>query len=735
MSHRPTFANHLKSLGRTVFWDNRIDGICPENPCQQLCFSVRRFLPTELSPSYFPRFPLRPPLSSLPPCSFPTELSPSYFPRFPLRPPYRRFRLAPSQRSSPQAISHGFPSVHPIVASALLLPSGTLPKLFPRFPLRPPCRRFHQAPSPWSSPQAISHGFPSVHPVVASISLLPTELSPSYISHGFPSVHPLVASTSLLSNEPLPKLLPTVSGPSTLSPLQFSIAPSQRRYPQAISTLSSLPYRCFPKELSPKLFPTVSLPSTLSSLPYMELSPCYFPRFPFRPPCRHSRIAPCPRRSPQTISNSFPSVHPIVASVSLLTNRTLPKLFPTVSLPSTLSSLPYRSFPTELSPSYSQQFPLRPPSRRFRIAPAISHGFPSVHLVVTSVSLLRHGALPKLVPTVSFRSALSLLPYRSFQTELSLCYFPRLPFRPPCRHSRIAPYPRSCHKLFPTVSPPFTLSSLQYRSFATELSPRYISHGFPSVHPAVASVSLFPNGAPPMLFPTVSLPSTLSSLLYRSLPTEPSPSYFPRFPLRSPYRRFSTFAMSSLPSRSFPTELSPSYFHGFLSVHPVVTPVSLLAHGALPKLFPTVSPPSTLSSLQYRPNAHCFPSVHLVVTPVSLLLTEALPMLFPTISFPSNGALPNPQAISHGFPSVQPCRRFHLAPSPRSSPELFPTVSSSSTQSSLPSVPFQRSSPQAISHGFPSVLSSLPYRSLAATVTKREPKHRRCFWEKCLLSG
>jgi hypothetical protein len=31
---------------------------------------------------------------------------------------------------------------------------------------------------------------------------------------------------------------------------------------------------------------------------------------------------------------------------------------------------------------------------------------------------------------------------------------------------------------------------------------------------------------------------------------------------------------------------------------------------------------------------------------------------------------------------------------------------------------------------FPSTLSSLPYRSLAASVTKREPKHRRCFWEK-----
>ena len=51
------------------------------------------------------------------------KFSPSYFPRFPLRPPFRRFHLAPSQRSSPQAISHGFPSVHPLVTS-VSLPHG-----------------------------------------------------------------------------------------------------------------------------------------------------------------------------------------------------------------------------------------------------------------------------------------------------------------------------------------------------------------------------------------------------------------------------------------------------------------------------------------------------------------------------------------------------------------------------------------------------------------------------------
>ena len=210
MSHRPTFANHLKSLGRTIFRDNRIDEICPENPGQQLCFSVCRFLPTELCQAISHGFPSVHHMSTLPARSL-TELT--------------------------QAISHRFPSVHPVVASVSLLskrarpelfptvsrpstlsslPSRSLPKelapsYFPRFPFRPPCRRFRIAPSQrWSSPQAISHGFPSVHPVVASISLPPTELSPS-ISHGFLSVHPAVSFVSLLPNGALPKLFPTVT--------------------------------------------------------------------------------------------------------------------------------------------------------------------------------------------------------------------------------------------------------------------------------------------------------------------------------------------------------------------------------------------------------------------------------------------------------------------------------------------------------------------------------------------
>ena len=61
----------LADLGRTVFRNNRIDEICPEKP-----------VPTALDSHH----------------------------------------IAPSQRSSPRAISRGFPSVHPVVASVSLPP-------------------------------------------------------------------------------------------------------------------------------------------------------------------------------------------------------------------------------------------------------------------------------------------------------------------------------------------------------------------------------------------------------------------------------------------------------------------------------------------------------------------------------------------------------------------------------------------------------------------------------------
>ena len=326
-------------------------------------------LPHQSSPQAIPHVSPPSTISSLPYRSFPPELSPSYFSQFPHRP----------------LPTGALPTCY---SSISLLPTGALPKLFPTVSLRPPSRHSRIAPSHRSSPQAISHGFPSVHTIVASLyRSFPTELPPSYfprfpfpyrsfppelspqaifISHDFLSVHPVVT-------------------------------PVYRSFP------SSFPYRSFPPKLSPS----------------------YFPRLPFRPPCRHSRIAPSHRSSPQAISHGFPSVHPV-------------------------SSLPYRPFPPELSPSYFRRAPFRPPCRHSRIAPshrsspqAISHGFPSVHPVVTPVSLLPTGAPLKLFPTASLPSTLSSLPYRSFPPELSPSYSPRFPHCPSSRHSRIAPSHRS----------------------------------------------------------------------------------------------------------------------------------------------------------------------------------------------------------------------------------------------------------------------------------------------------
>ena len=190
------------------------------------------------------------------------------------------------------------------------------------------------------------------------------------------------------------------------------------------------------------------------------------------PTAIHSHyIASSQRSSPQAISHGFPSVHPVVASASLLPNGALPhNIFPTLPPPSTLSSLPYRSFPTELSPSYFPRFSF--PSTLSSLPYAIYHGFPSVHLLVASVSLLSNGPPPKLFPTVSLPSTLSSLPSRSFGTELSPSYFPWFHPRPSSRRFHLAPSQRGSPQAIShgRFSPPSTLSSLPSRSFPTELS-------------------------------------------------------------------------------------------------------------------------------------------------------------------------------------------------------------------------------------------------------------------------
>ena len=193
--------------------------------------------------------------------------------------------------------------------------------------------------------------------------------------------------------------------------------------------------------------------------------------------------------SPQAISHDFPSVHLVDASISLLR---CPKLFPTVSPPSTLSSLQSRSFPTKLSPSYFPRFPLLPPCRRFHLAPSQRSSYfprlpvhPCRRFRIPSISLLPNGALPKLFPTV-LRP-----PCRRFNLAPSNGALPKLfptVLRPPCRRFNLAPSNGALPKLFPAVLRP---PCRRFHHAPSQLSPpQAISHSFPSVHPLVASISL-----------------------------------------------------------------------------------------------------------------------------------------------------------------------------------------------------------------------------------------------------
>ena len=209
-------------------------------------------------------------------------------------------------------------------------------------------------PSQRSSPQAISHIFLSVHNVKASISLplMVQRSSLKAISYDLLSVHNVRASVSLPPNGALHKLFPAVSCPSRMS---------------------TLPSRPVKTELSPSYFPHFPVRPQCKGFHLApshgatKLSQSYFLRSPVCPQCPRFRLAPSQRSSPQAISRGFLPVQDVHASVSLPQNGALPKLFPTVSCPSTKSTLPSRSLPTpltDLSPGYFPIFSCP----RFRLA-------------------------------------------------------------------------------------------------------------------------------------------------------------------------------------------------------------------------------------------------------------------------------------------------------------------------------------------------------------------------------
>ena len=599
-SYRPVFAHRLTSLGHTVFRHIRRDVICPENPCAQLCaFSLYCFLQTELSPSYFPQCPFR-----------------------------------------PQTISHGFPSVHPFIASVSLLPLGALPKLFPtvslpstlssfpyrsfppelspsyfprfrklfaRFPLRPACCL---APSQRSSPQAIS----TVSCPSSMLSRsLPAKLSASYL-HGFQSVQHCLAPS-----EAFRKLF-----------ARFPLRPASLP-PQAICTVScpvSMLSRSLPAKLSASYFRFPPVQHAVS-LPPGEALRKLFPRFPLRPACC---LAPSQRSSPQAIC--------------------------TVSSPSSMLS---RSVPAKLSVSYF-------------------HGFLSVHMLSRflpaklSASYF-HGFLPSSMLSRSLPAKLSASFFHGFlsvQHAVSLPpsealrkLFARFPLRPACC---LAPSLRSSPQAICTVSSPFSMS----RFLPAKLSPSYL-HGFQSVQHAV---SLPPSEAFRKLFArfplrpacclapsqrsspqAISTVSSPSSMLSRSLPAKLSASYLHGF--------LSVQHAVSLP----PSEaLSPSYFHGFLSVQHAV---SLPPSEAFRKLFARfpVRPACCLA-----PSRRSSPQAISTVSSRSSMLSRSLPAkLFVSyfhgfLSVQHAVSLPRSEAFRKLFPRFPVRPACCLAPSQRSSP-------------------------------------------------------------------
>ena len=138
------------------------------------------------------------------------------------------------------------------------------------------------------------------------------------------------------------------------------------------------PEKPVPTASPTKLSPSVCTPRDKSwAHSFSAHSPwCNLSWKPVRPAMPSHYIASSKRSSPQAISHSVPSV---------------PKLFPTVSRPSTLSSLPCRSFPSELSPlfptvSFPSTFSLLPYWKPSFVQPSYFHP--------------PYAALPQLFPRV-----------------------------------------------------------------------------------------------------------------------------------------------------------------------------------------------------------------------------------------------------------------------------------------------------------------------------------------------
>ena len=415
-------------------------------------------------------------------------------------------------RSLPAKLSasyfHGFLSVQHAVS---LPPNEALPKLFARFPVRPACCL---APSQRSSPQAIC----TVSSPSSMLSRsLPAKLSASYL-HGFLSVQHAV---SLPPSEALRKLFARLP----VRPA-CCLAPSQRSFPLAICTNSSPSSmlslsRSLPAKLSPSYLHGFLSVQHAVSLPPSEAFRKLFARFPIRPACC---LAPSQRSSPQAIctvsspssmlSRSLPAKLPpsylhgflsVQHAVSLPPSEAFRKLFARFPIrPACLS----RSLPVKLSPSYLHGFQSvqhavsLPPSEALRklFAPPLPSSLPS------SLPSFSSPSLPSFLPSLPLPP--SLPPFLPFLLSFLPSFFPSFPPPPPSSLPSFLP----SFLLFPFLPPSLPPSSLPPSQLPPSLPP-----SLPSFLPSLPHPPFLPSFL--LSFLPISVPSP-SNTPYRSLATK-----------------------------------------------------------------------------------------------------------------------------------------------------------------------------------------------------------------------
>ena len=261
--------------------------------------------------------------------------------------------------------------------------------------------------------------------------------SPQAISHGFPSVHDVHASASLPPNGALPKLFPTVSHPSTLS-LPFSGAP-----PSYIPVLDPQFFRAMAlMEIVPEN-PCHQL-CMFASLPPSGDPPKLFPRFTIHACSSGVPASLPPAEVPRGYFHASQSIHASPALPSL--RQSSPQSISTLHSPSTLNRRSGLAPSGTTPPKFFPCFTLHP---RWSGAPSNFHASQSIHArpALPPCSLQRSS--PQAISTLHIIHARPALPSCSLQRSspqpISTLHSPSALVR----RSRLTPSSGAPPKLFP----------------------------------------------------------------------------------------------------------------------------------------------------------------------------------------------------------------------------------------------------------------------------------------------